>query len=309
MNTHMNTAIALLKRETWEHRSFWIVPTAFAAIIAFGFATTLFFEIPTSIGIDRAVEKIARNMSAGDLDRAGIALLPMLAFTFFLVMTFIGVFYLLDALYAERRDRSILFWKSLPVTDTATVLSKWCALFFVLPIIVLTIVLTLYFVLAFFATIFVLIGGGNAWTIVISNLSLSGLGDTLIALYVEMLWYAPLFGWLLLASAWAKKAPFLWAVLPPVAIAILEKMFLDTDNFLDVVGSRLALFGGSQGFDELIGHEFSMFGAHGDFSGEIGFDISFFGDLFTAAGFWYGLVFAAACTAGAIWLRRYRDES
>ena len=36
----------------------------------------------------------------------------------------VGVFYCLDALHGERRDRSILFWKSLPVSDLTTVLAK-----------------------------------------------------------------------------------------------------------------------------------------------------------------------------------------
>lgn len=309
MNMHVNTAIALLKRETWEHRSFWLVPAVMAGLMVLFFLWAMVYVVPHNIGYEHWVDR----MSVSDheaLEQIGSYFIPGLAAPFFVMMAFVTMFYLLDSLYAERRDRSILFWKSLPVNDTVTVLSKWGAILLVFPAFVLSIVVVLSLVLTLLTGLFVMFGGGNPWTLVWQHYGLfDGLGATLTLFYVEMLWYLPFSGWLLLASAWAKKAPFLWAVLPPVAIAVLEEMFLDSNHFLEIVGKRLAPFGGEDGFGGRIEREFEMFDGNVTFSGSTGFDFSVFGDLFTTAGFWYGLVFAAVCTAGAIWLRRYRDES
>ncbi|HEX7029523.1 MAG TPA: ABC-2 transporter permease [Gammaproteobacteria bacterium] len=308
MNAHVNTAIALLKRETWEHRSFWIVPTVIAGLMLFFFLYAMIYAMPHEIGYDLWVDRMSTSDHEA-LERIGTYLIPGLAAPFFMMMVFVSSFYLLDALYSERRDRSILFWKSLPVNDTATVFSKWGAVLVVFPAIVFAIVVLLSLLMTLLTGLFVIFGGGNAWTLVWQHYSLfDGLGAALTLFYVETLWYLPVMGWLLLASAWAKKAPFLWAALPPVGIAVLEKMFLDSDHFLDLVGGRLAPFGGAHGFEGRIEEELELFGDSVSL-GTAGFDYSVFGDLFTTAGFWYGLLFAAACTAGAIWLRRYRDES
>ncbi|HEX6929743.1 MAG TPA: hypothetical protein VF267_10855 [Gammaproteobacteria bacterium] len=309
MNTHLNTSIALLKRETWEHRSFWMVPGIMAGVILIMFLWAMIYVLPHELGYDLWVDR----MSSSDheaLDKLGGLFIPGLAMPFFIMVEIVTLFYLLDSLYAERRDRSILFWKSLPVNDTLTVLSKWGAMLLVFPAIVFAIIVALSLVLTFLVGLFVMFGGGNPWTLVWQHYGLfSGLGSSLTLFYVETLWYLPVMGWLMLASAWAKKAPFLWAVLPPVAIAILEKMFLDSDRFLDLIGERLMFFVGQGGFEEAFEREFEMFDGHLQMSGGPDFGIGIFGELFATPGFWYGLIFAAACTAGAIWLRRYRDES
>lgn len=309
MNMHMNTAIALLKRETWEHRSFWIVPAVMAALMTLFFLWAMVYVLPHNLGYDVWVERMSTSDHEA-LEQLGGYFIPGLAAPFFVMMVFVTGVYLLDSLYSERRDRSILFWKSLPVTDTLTVLSKWGAILLVFPAIVFATVILLSLVLTLLTGIFVMFGGGNAWTLVWQHYSLfDGLGATFTLFYVEALWYLPLMGWLLLASAWAKKAPFLWSVLPPVAIAVLEEMFFDSNHFLEAIGGRLRPFGGEDGFGGRIEREFEMFDGNVQFSGSTGFDFSVFADLFTSTGFWYGLVFAAACTGGAIWMRRYRDES
>lgn len=309
MNTTMSSAIALLKRESWEHRSFWLVPGVLATLMVIMFLWAMGYVIPHEMGYDLWADRMM-DAEEGAMDHLGTMFIPSLAMPFIVIMAFMIPFYLLDSLYAERRDRSILFWKSLPVTDTMTVMSKWGAILLVLPAMVFGIVIALSLILALFTGIFVMFGGGNAWTLVWQHYSLfDGMATLLIGFYAEALWYLPVMAWLMLASAWAKKAPFLWAVLPPVAIALLEEMFFDTNNFLEMLGNRLTPFEGSVGFDERAERHFEMFDGHLQFSGTPGFDISLLGDLFVTPGFWYGLIFTAACTAGAIWLRRYRDES
>ena len=146
MNTHINTAIALLKRETWEHRAFWIVPSIIAGIILLMFLWAMIYVLPHEIGYDLWVDRMARSEHDA-LDKLGGLFIPGLSVPFMIMMVFVSMFYLLDALYAERRDRSILFWKSLPVSDTSTVLSKWGTVLFVFPAIVFSIVVVLSLVL------------------------------------------------------------------------------------------------------------------------------------------------------------------
>ncbi len=126
-----------------------------------------------------------------------------------------SIFYCLDALYGERRDRSILFWKSLPVSDLTTVLAKASIPLVVLPLIVFAITVATQLIM-----------------LLLSSLRPAGerlecrrrCGDTCrssrcepccsTAWSVIALWYAPIYAWLLLISAWARRAAFLWAALP-----------------------------------------------------------------------------------------------
>jgi ABC-2 type transport system permease protein len=109
------------------------------------------------------------------------------------------------------------------------------------------------------------------------------------------LWYAPIYGWLLLISAWARRSPFLWAVLPPFAIGIFEKIAFKTSY----VGLLLR--------DRFIGHMEHAFvltkGVHQLDS------ISQLtpGNFLSTPALWIGLLFAAACLAAAVRLRRNRE--
>jgi ABC-2 type transport system permease protein len=140
----------------------------------------------------------------------------------------VGVFYSLDALYGERRDRSILFWKSLPVSDLTAVLSKLTIPLVILPLVSFAISLATQFIMLLLSSVILILlsSGVNIaalWTEV-SFFHVS-LGLLYHLLTVHGLWCAPLYGWLLMVSAWAPRAPFIWAFLPPFVIcrAILEQ--------------------------------------------------------------------------------------
>lgn len=306
----MNTMIALLKREAWEHRSIWMVPSAMAALSFVMFLWVTLYVIPHNANMDNMVADFAR------FDRAQLSgvhgvLLSSLLVSLAMVSTFVMFFYLLDSLYAERRDRSILFWKSLPVTDTATVFSKWLTALVVIPFVTAAIAVILHFIFTVLGGFIVAAWGANPWAIVWSTYNPFGaLWNGVVVYLVNMLWYLPLFGWLLLCSAWAKKAPFLWAVLPPVAIGIIERIFFGSRELLGAIGSRLAPYPvHNDAFVKSVESDIEAFGGHVRLGGLPHLDAEIFLDMFSSAGFWGGLVFAAACTAGAIWLRRYRDES
>src|SRR5438270_7985340 len=204
-----------IRRELWENRSIYIAPVAVAGMFLFGFV----------INIASLRHRI--NASSPDLALQHHLLATRYELAAALIMgtaLIIGIFYSLDALYGERRDRSILFWKSLPVSDLITVLSKLAIPIVVLPLISFVIAIATQFIMLLLGSA-MLLGSGvspaTLWT------GPSFVQVSLVVLYhivtVHGLWYAPLYGWLLLVSAWASRAPFLWAVLPPFVICGLEK--------------------------------------------------------------------------------------
>jgi ABC-2 type transport system permease protein len=204
----------------------------------------------------------------------------------------VGIFYCLDALYGERRDRSILFWKSLPVSDLTAVLSKLTIPLVILPVLSFAISLATQFIMLLLSSVILRGSGVNIaalWT------DVSFFHVSLVLLYhlltVHGLWYAPFYGWLLFVSAWAPRAPFIWAFLPPFVICVVEKIAFNTSNFLALLQDRLLGQGGSMASDNhpkdfmvtLIPEHF-----------------------FSAPGLWLGLAIAAAFLAAAVRLRRYQ---
>jgi ABC-2 type transport system permease protein len=212
----------------------------------------------------------------------------------------VGIFYSLDALHGERRDRTILFWKSLPVSDLTTVLSKAIIPLVVLPVLVFAITVILQIVMRLQSTAAVLLSGRSVapvWT----QLPLFEMQLVLLySLIVLALWHAPLYMWFLLVSGWARRATFLWAVFPPLAIAAVEYIAFHSHYF------------GSMLLDRLIGFAANAFDLK-DKNG-VALDSHFIplaqlapGRFLSSPGLWVGLVFAAIFVVAAVRLRRYRE--
>ena len=158
----------------------------------------------------------------------------------------VGLFYSVDALYGERRDRSILFWKSLPVSDLITVLSKAAVPIVVLPLLAFAItVLTQWMMLLLSSA--VLLGSGQNVAILWSRVGIFHRWSMLLFHFVCIhgLWQSPIYAWLLLISVWARRVPILWAALPPLAIGIVERVAFNTTYFGSLIGNRFT--GGSEG--------------------------------------------------------------
>ena len=144
--------------------------------------------------------------------------------------------YLLDSLHADRRDRSVLFWRSLPVSDTQTVLAKYS---------MVAVVLLGTWLLALPVSVAVvgLVKLSNAgallqldWTV---GQWLHTQASLLGYLVVALLWYAPLAAWMMAVSAWAGRAPFAWMIAPPVILMALESALLGSRRVAQLVGLRL----------------------------------------------------------------------
>jgi ABC-2 type transport system permease protein len=275
-----------VKRELWENKSIYIAPLIVAAVILLG-ALISGAQLPER-------RRAAMLLDEGHR-RAAIELPYNIVAMMILITAFIvGFFYCLDALYGERRERSILFWKSLPVSDVTTVLSKVSIPLLVLPPIVLGIVIVTQFLMLLLSSA-VLFPSGLAST-TWANFNL--LQQSVIMFYsliVIVLWHAPIYGWALLISGIARRATFLWAVLPPLAIGIFEKITFNTTYFGSMLKNRL-LGAGDTAFDLQIHHSISI-----DSLSQLTP-----GRFLATPGLWLGLIFAAGFVIGAIRLRRYR---
>jgi ABC-2 type transport system permease protein len=276
-----------VRRELWENRSIYIAPLAAAVVYLLGYSISLFW-IPRAMqdmGVTDSTPLIVEL--AMPYAHAGM----LLGATAFLV----GIFYSLDALHSERRERSILFWKSLPVSDLTTVLSKACIPLVVLPLLVFAIAVTLQFIMRMVSAAVLLVTGASTAGPPLFEMQLV----LLYGLIVLVLWHAPLYMWFLLISGWARRATFLWAVLPPLAIAALEYIAFHTSYFGSMLHGRLL------GFDEIAFHLKDKNG--------IPIDPHFIplaqlapGRFLSSPSLWLGLAFAAICLAMAVRLRRYQ---
>jgi ABC-2 type transport system permease protein len=218
---------------------------------------------------------------------------PIMLTTFLVAM-----FYCLDALYGERRDRSILFWKSLPVSDTTTVLAKVMIPMLVLPLIALVLSVVTDVGLMFASTVVLAGSGMSAAPLWAESRFFEGLLIMPYGLALHVLWFAPVYGWLLLVSAWARRAPFLWAVLPILGIGAAERIIFSTSHSMKLLQYR---FTGAMTEAFVVS---PAGGGRGDINSLTQLDPLRF---LTAPGLWLGLAFAAMCIAAAIRLRRNRD--
>jgi ABC-2 type transport system permease protein len=269
-----------IRRELWENRSIYIAPLVIAGVVLVGF-------LIATIGRAAATADLAQK-AAVLAERSHFAVALMMAAAFV-----VGVFYCLDALHGERRDRSILFWKSLPVSDLTTVLSKASIPLVVLPLITFAIVVVTQLIMLLLSGAALMMSGLSGATPTASYLFQQPL-ILLYSLIVIALWHAPLYGWLLLVSSWARRAVFLWAVLPPVAVSVLEKIAFNTSYFQSMMNYRL------MGFAK----EAFPADAHGSIDSVTQLTP---GNFLSAPGLWIGLAFAAAFLAAAIRMRRYRE--
>jgi len=296
----------LVRREFWEHRGLLWAPVGTAlmlVVLAFlGRAATGGLQINVD---GREADFLTAMAGAAQLKFFGVfigaLLVPQLV-----VALIVLFFYLLDCLYTERRDRSILFWKSMPVSDAATVLSKACTALVVVPLLVYVLSLVVS-VLSFAALALKLSGTPYAaigtWH---TGAWLAVQGTLLLNLLVASLWYAPVAAFLLLVSAWAPRAVLLWASLPPVLLMIAERTALGTAEIAAFLGYRLTAY-------------FEAIGAAGAraASPDTAAQVAVIGDLYNRISvapllanidLWLGVVAAAVMLWGAIRLRRWRDD-
>ena len=278
-----------VRRELWENRSIYVAPLAVAALFLVGFTLSMF----------RQADKIAAALALNAVPQQKLIQEPytfaalLLMFTTFIVTAF----YCLDALHGERRDRSILFWKSLPVSDLTTVLSKAIIPVVVMPLLTFAVTVATQWIMLLLSSV-VLMARGLSVATLWTHLSLFPMSVMLFnhLLFIHGLWYAPIYCWLLLVSGWSRRAAFLWAGLPLLAIGVFEKLVFNSSHFAAMLKYRLG--GDSQG-DPFTGGRISMD------------PLKMFNpvEFVTSPGLWIGLMVAAVFLAAAVRLRRNRQPN
>jgi ABC-2 type transport system permease protein len=276
--------LTLVRRELWEHGSLFWAPLAMALMIIV--VSLVSGMVKGSVDIDLGEDRPLPELFGDAEKQRGIFSLVMagLVLPQLLVAFVVVFFYLLDCLFTERRDRSILFWKSLPVSDAKTVLSKLFVALVAVPL--WSWVLSLVVGLVVFGVLAAQVSGtpaaglgtwhGGTWLTVQAAM----LGKMAIA----ALWYLPVAGWLLLGSVLAKRAPFLWATLPFLVLSLAERITLGSNEVGALVAQRLF------GFRE----EVSLIGEF---------------PLLASPGLWIGVAVGAALVYAAIRVRQRSDDS
>jgi ABC-2 type transport system permease protein len=225
----MKTFYWLLRREFWEHRAIVIAPIITGVVILIGALTRWIIQPAQDPTVDP--EKLAD---------VALLLMSWFALPFFIVNGFVAIFYLMDSLYGERKDRSVLFWRSLPVSDTAVVTAKLttglvlaplvAALVAALSLPVITFVFRGYFAGQHFSALPIMWNPAHFFQAMIL---------WVYATAVCVLWFLPVAAWFLAVSAWAPKNPFLWGLVPPAALIAIERLLRGSSWVGDQLSDRL----------------------------------------------------------------------
>jgi len=301
----MSRFIWLVRREIWEHKAIWVAPLIVIGCLVLAALTGNIHLGP--IGTDAGLSVLPAEKQA----RLVLIAYAGLALVVFMVMGIVSFFYALDSLYADRRDRSVLFWKSLPLSDAETVLSKFAVAAIVIPLVALAGALLSQFVIAVGASAKLAMAGQAAAVMWNPQAIGGGIVIALVWSVTAMVWYAPVVGYLMLASAWAPKGPFLWAVLPPASLFMLERVLLQTNHVGGFIKERMF------GLVRLVRPE-TVAQVDAETGAEVSREViklseldllGSLRDFYASPDLWLGVVAAAILVAAAMWVRRYRDET
>lgn len=321
----MTTMKWLLRREFWEHKGSMLwAPIVVACLMVALIGGAVMF------GAQQMPAKITHNGQAVDMGVVFSTLdaekkqeiVSMIANSYmapaaplYVMLAFIAFFYCLGALHDERRDRSILFWKSLPVSDTETVLSKVITACLVTPLIVIAVSILASLVLVLLGGIIMSFKGVNLFGPVLSHADFYLTPLRVIGILpVYALWALPTVGWLLLVSAWAKSKVFLWAVGTPVLTVIVVQWLAYLLNLRIninwvseniIMRGLVGLFPGNWFSVGKLQAETMADGSHRMSMGQV-FNESWM--TLATPDAWIGAAVGVAMIFGAIRLRRWKDE-
>ncbi|HYC08400.1 MAG TPA: hypothetical protein VEC10_02110 [Steroidobacteraceae bacterium] len=298
------TLLTLVRREFWEHRYLWIAPLVvegvlivLGAIVGHGRV-----HLPNDTDFSGLPNLEAQKVAAFTI------LQWMLSVPACVVLVGVVSWYALDCLYAERRDRSILFWKSLPVSDGLTVLSKAVVALLAAPLVSFVVALVGFLVFAGILALRIAAGGVPS---VFSWDLLEWFRTELVMLLMLMiavLWYAPVVAAMILLSVWARPNPFLWAFLAPVVAPLLERIAFGTHYLSGFLKYRAFGIWGTLAHGPTHG-QINIITHHGLHPVGTLLDEFNIGAALSDIDLWLGVAVTAVLLYAAIRIRRYRDDS
>lgn len=314
--TITRTMYALLRREFLEGRNsyFWTPVILSAVVLGLAFLSALgFADVNVHMNeysgqiqdlgstLEAAQEKIAKEGKENDFYSALTGVYWVGSALVGIALPFVVFFALLGALYEERRDRSILFWKSMPVEDWQEVLAKLVMPLFVAPFIFLMVMFGLQILLALVLSLVAIVQGGPFTMLWPVSFMVSSWGLGLMVGFFKLLWMLPIAMWLLCVSAFAKRLPFLVAVVPLIVVMSVESIWFKSSNLAEWIGLQLGGWQFEAGLvagDDLDG-PYDAFKAFMEISG---FDL--IAATFGNVKFWLGTAVAGALFYGTVELRK-----
>lgn len=308
---------ALLMREVVEHRRSVLYAAPIMAVVM--------FVLMLAGGIWNGVFQVdSQNFSAQSLSaviaKGGVAALALfhqgwMFLTFMLFHAVAGVVmfaYALSCLFDERKDRSTLFWRSLPVRDWETVAAKSLMLLIVIPLIYLVTLMLLQIMLVLLLTVLCWARGLNATELIFSVIPFAKVQLWQFASQMlTSLWVLPVFAWCLFCSSYAKQRPFLFATLIPGALIVMLALL----NFNNLIGT----FNGtgpagmlrSQTFDRALSAITPSIGVNVKFETLLksGLEFGPLLDRLMSVPMLLGLVVGLGLLAATAYVRRYREDA
>ena len=299
---------ALVKREIWEHRSLYVTPAVIGLINVLILLTTMVFASGYQEIIDIGIVG-AQNL-AGEAERRAALFAVLMGNTapFLFASVIVTVFYTLDSLYAERKNKSILFWRSLPITDAETVISKFLTAALAIPVFAFVFIVVTHILVLILTSVFVSIEGGSSMLLVWKS---APVFDVWAGMFIVMLllpiWFSPFIGWFLFVAAWTKRSPLLMAFLPLILVPTIEYWVLRTHLVADAMQTRFEQLPMFKGIDpETLFNERELVASADAISLISYVDI---GKFLASPQMWAGVIVCGLFMTAAIYVRRYRDES
>ncbi|MFP4208781.1 MAG: hypothetical protein ACLFSC_08980 [Wenzhouxiangella sp.] len=312
MNAHIFTHLwTLMRREVWESPfAFKWTPLGIGGLIIL--FTVVMLIIGARVDAEMAFSLDAMRLFAdvpGEQKRLLVSgALFAVSNLFLQVMILIILFYLAGSLFDDRKDRSILFWKSLPVSDSTIVLSKLATAGIMVPALFLGAIILTHLALLAIASGYALLAGINPLSHLWWPASLPRLWTVMAAgLLVQALWLLPIYAWMLFCSSWAPRLPILIAVAVPAGFSIAQH------SYSLITGFRLPEFNLGLIMLKRLGTGVLPGNTNISIGDDLG-DIQFSEDLYMSFSnvalhlikpeMWAGVVIAAVLIAGAIFFRR-----
>ena len=294
---------AMIVREIQEHKvAFVYAPFFVSIILCFVIASVYFggtniqtdqFNFSTEYydeEIRQAMQSVS-SVSRIDIVRTGLL---VLGFPILLTVGFGLLAYSLSTFADERKDRSLIFWRSLPVSDLTTVLSKVFIVTLIVPLMVIPYIILLQLVAMTSASIFFatndIVSFGWLW----GSYIITDWFRIIFSLWAQALWSLPLFLWLMLAGTYAAR-PIAGAIVPPVILIVLEGVIFKTNLVLEFIENRIGFWSRSDSFPK----EYQEIRV---------VDISDILLLFSTQAFWIGILASVILVAGIVYFRSSNSD-